>query len=231
MHPYRATDPARPSFNPDAARRARQAIGLGPEEVSRAMRAAYGAAVAPITVLSWESGDETPTEAELRALAGALWCSIGDLMGTPTTVHQHRLARRVSAWDVAVRLGVAPETYETMERTGRWMLTERQTGLLAEMLELPMSAYLEVCGQTAALDDLLRKAVTTRWQAYIQPVCRLLPLPRARVEGVLHYLHAEYQSVVGTLDWGGGTISREPNGEGRAFLGRIVELFCERLDL
>lgn len=200
------------------------------EDVAATMLSAYGVQVTPLTVLSWESGDQSPGERELAALAGVLWCSVGDLMGSLSNVHQHRLARGVSTFDMALRLGLSPTEYEEMERSGRWRLTGRQAELLGEALALPLRARLDITGQGPKLGEMLRRAVTARWQPYVAPVCKLLDLPRARVSGILHHLHSEYQDMVGTLDWGGGTISMEPGEEGQAFLARLVDLFCARLD-
>jgi transcriptional regulator with XRE-family HTH domain len=227
---HTSSDPSRPAFNREAARSTRQALGMRAEDVASTMLSAYGVQVTPLTVLSWESGDQSPGERELTALAGVLWCSVGDLMGALSNVHQHRLARGVSTFDIALRLGLSPAEYEEMERGGHWRLTERQAELLAEALALPLRAYLDVTGLGAELSDLLSRAVTNRWQPYVQPVCKLLDLPRARVSGILHHLHSEYQDMVGTVDWGGGTISMEPGEEGRAFQARLVDLFCARLD-
>lgn len=227
---YTSSDPRRPAFNREAARSTRQALGMRAEDVAATMLSAYGIQVTPLTVLSWESGDQNPGERELTALAGVLWCSVGDLMGSLSSVHQHRLARGVSAFDMAMRLGLTPSEYEGMERSGRWRLTERQAELLGEALALPLRAYLDITGRGPELGDLLLRAVQTRWQPYVQPVCKLLELPRARVSGILHHLHSEYQDMVGTVDWGGGTISMDPGEEGRAFLARLVDLFCARLD-
>lgn len=230
LSPYTSSDPRRPAFNREAARSTRQALGMRAEDVASTMLSAYGVQVTPLTVLSWESGDQSPGERELTALAGVLWCSVGDLMGSLSNVHQHRLARGVSTFDMALRLGLSPAEYEEMERGGRWQLTKRQAELLGDALALPLRARLDITGRDAQVGELLRRAVTTRWQPYVQPVCKLLDLPRARVGGILHHLHSEYQDMVGTVDWGGGTISMEPGEEGNAFLARLVDVFCARLE-
>jgi transcriptional regulator with XRE-family HTH domain len=226
---YASSDPSRPAFNREAARSSRQALGMGAEDVAAYMLKSYGVRVTPLMVLSWESGDHTPGERELTALAGVLWCSVGDLMGSLGSLHLYRLAHGVSTWDMAVRLGLPPTEYEQMERSGQWQLTERQAELLAEALSLPLRAYLDVSGRTPKLAEMLLRTVTTRWQPYVQPVCKLLDLPRERVSGILHHLHSEYQNMVGTVDWGGGTISMDPGADGQAFLARLVDLFCARL--
>lgn len=230
LSPYTSSDPRRPAFNREAARSTRQALGMRAEDVAATMLSAYGVQVTPLAVLSWESGDQSPGERELTALAGVLWCSVGDLMGQLSTVHQHRLARGISTFDMALRLGLSPAEYEEMERGGRWQLTRRQAELLSDALSLPLRARLDVTGQDIEVEELLRRAVTTRWQPYVQPVCKLLGLRRARVGGILHHLHSEYQDMVGTVDWGGGTISMDPGEEGRAYLARLVDVFCARLE-
>lgn len=222
--------PGRPPFNPGAAHRTRLLLRMHPAQVAAVMGAAYGLHVSPLTVTRWESGQEAPTEEELTALAGALWCSIGDLMAAPRTAREHRLAAGNPAADVALRLGITSAAYEEMERSGRWQLTRSQAALLTEMLALPLAAHLEVTGQAGRLAELLRRAVTTRWQGYVRPVHRLVPRPRPRIEGALHHLHADYQSLTGTLDWGAGTITLNPGEEARAFLEGIVEVFCRRLE-
>ncbi|WP_190016510.1 helix-turn-helix domain-containing protein [Streptomyces lucensis] len=203
---------------------------MHPAQVAAVMGAAYGLHVSPLTVTRWESGREAPTEEELIALAGALWCSVGDLMAAPRTAREHRLAAGNAVADVALRLGITPAVYEEMERSGRWQLARSQAALLAEMLALPLAAHLEVNGQAGRLAELLRRAVTARWQGCVRPVHRLVPRPRPRIEGALHHLHADYQSLTGTLDWGAGTITLNAGEEARAFLDGIVEVFCRRLE-
>ncbi|MCQ4045328.1 helix-turn-helix domain-containing protein [Streptantibioticus rubrisoli] len=220
----------RPPFDPDAAHRARLLLRMHPAQVAAVIGAAYALHVTPLTVTRWESGEEAPTERELTALAGALWCSVGDLMAAPRTTREHRIARGAAVGDVALRLGIPSAAYDEMERSGRWHLTQRQAALLTEMLALPLAAHLEVTGQAGRLAELLCRAVTTRWQGYVRPVHRLVPRPRPRIEGALHHLHADYQSLTGALDWGAGTITLSPGEDARAFLDGIVEVFCRRLE-
>lgn len=230
LSPYTSSGLTRSAFNREAARSTRQALGMVAEDVAAHMQSSYGVRVTPLMVLSWESGDQSPEPRQLTALAHVLWCSVGDLMGSLGSLHLYRLAKGATAWDLAVRLGIQATEYERMERSGQWQLTERQAELLGEALALPLRAYLEVSGLDPKLAALLRRAVTTRWQPYVQPVCKLLQLPRERVGGILHHLHSEYQSLVGTVDWGGGTISMDPGDDGQDFLARLVDLFCARLD-
>ncbi|MFF3907829.1 XRE family transcriptional regulator [Streptomyces sp. NPDC001848] len=222
--------PGRPPFDPRAAHRARLLLRMHPAQVAAVMGAAHGLHVTPLTVTRWESGLQAPTERELTALAGALWCSVGDLMAAPRTAREHRLARGTAAADVALRLGITPAAYEEMERSGRWHLTRAQAARLTETLALPLAAHLEVTGRAGRLAEFLRRAVITRWQGYVRPVQRLVPGPRPRIEGALRHLHAQYQSLTGTLDWGADTITLNPGEDARAFLDEIVEVFCRRLE-
>jgi transcriptional regulator with XRE-family HTH domain len=220
----------RPPFDATAARRLREALGMAHVQVAYGIWAAYGMRISPATVAAWELGEDSPTEAELAALAGALWCSPGDLLGAPSTLREHRMARGLAATDLALEIGMDPTEYQRMEQTGRWTGNDRQAAALAKVLDLPLQAFIEVTGRADALAELLRNAVTTRWQAYVKPVTKLLPLPRHRVEEVLQQLHSDYQSrMVGTLNWGVGTSASESGEAGRAVLDEVLELFWERL--
>lgn len=192
--------------------------------------AAYGLDVSADTVAAWEQGQGSPTEAELTALAGALWCLPGDLLGKPSTLREHRIARGMAVTDLALRIGMEPAAYERIEQTGHWTGNDRQTAALGQVLRLPLPDYIEVTGQADALADLLRNAVSTRWQAYVKPIAKQLPVERARIEDTLYHLHAEYQSrMVATLNWGVGGSSVESQDAGRAFLADILDLFWARL--
>ncbi|MGP4000189.1 XRE family transcriptional regulator [Streptomyces sp. 8N706] len=220
----------KPPFDATSARRLRQALGMAHTHVSYGIWAAYGLDVSPGTVAAWELGEESPTETELTALAGALWCSPGDLLGAPSTLREHRLARGMTVTDLALRIGMEPTAYELIEQTGHWTGNDRQATALGEALALPLPAFIEVTDRAGALAELLRNAVTTRWQAYVKPVTQLVPLPRQRVGEVLQFLHAEYQTrMLSTVNWGVGGSSVQPGDEGRAFLDEVLELFWERL--
>ncbi|OII60989.1 transcriptional regulator [Streptomyces sp. CC53] len=195
-----------------------------PGHVAYGLRAQYGLHVPPDTVVAWERGLARPDTRELTALAGVLWCSPGDLIATATTLREHRIARGLAPDELARRVGVESRAYLRMEETGRWRGNERQTAALAEVLGLGPRELLAATGKDAELAEVLRDAATTRWQAYVKPAARLLPMDRPHLEEVLQRLHADYQArMVATYSWGdsGGS-----GGEaGRDYLERIVDHF------
>ncbi|MFJ9849956.1 helix-turn-helix domain-containing protein [Streptomyces sp. NPDC101150] len=223
-------EPRRPPFNAEAARRLREALGMTPENVAYGMAAAFGLRISPAMVASWERGEDTPTSTELTALAGALWCAPGELLGAPGTLREYRLALGLAADDVALRIGMERRAYERLEDGGKWTGNERQAAALAEALQLPLPALIRFTGQDAKLTELLTSAVTTRWQAYVRPVGKLVPLPKERIQEVLQELHGDYQSgMAGTLNWGGGDGADASGKAGRAFLAGILADFWERI--
>ncbi|MCF6524960.1 XRE family transcriptional regulator [Streptomyces sp. JJ36] len=226
QQPY---DPATTSFDAAAARRLREALGMTPAHVAHGMWAAYGLRVAPATVASWELGEAEPGEAELPALAGALWCAPADLLGTPSSLRQYRLARGMAVSDLALLVGMQPEEYVQMERDGEWRGDDRQAAALGGALELPPDVLLELTGRADRLAELLRSAVTTRWQAYTGPVADLVAFPRRRLETVLRALHADYRSAAaGSLNWGGAGSSATAQAAAEEFLAGIVDRFWAR---
>ncbi|MEV8590635.1 helix-turn-helix transcriptional regulator [Streptomyces sp. NPDC051180] len=187
--------------------------------VAYGLRAQYGLLVTPETVASWERGRAVPTEQELTALAGVLWCSPAELIAVATTLREHRMARGLTAEDLARRVGVAAGAYQRMEDEGQWRGTERQTAALAEALGLSPRALVTATGGDERLAELLRDAATTRWQAYVKPAVKILPLPRRTLEAALQRLHTDYHArMAATGSWGasGGT-----GDEGRAYLDGI----------
>ncbi|MEU5433245.1 helix-turn-helix transcriptional regulator [Streptomyces sp. NPDC020719] len=217
-----------PPFNAPAMRRLREALGMAPGHVAYGLYAQYGLRVSPETVLLWERGLATPGSRELTALAGVLWCSPGDLMAAAATLREHRMARGLSAEDLARRVGVEAGAYLKMEESGRWRGNERQSQALSEALGLSLREYVTATGQEDELAELLRSAVTTRWQAYVRPATKLLPLPRHHLQDVLEQLHTDYQGrMVSTMSWGtSGTPADQTTGDaGREFLDRIVDHF------
>ncbi|MFF8384648.1 helix-turn-helix domain-containing protein [Streptomyces kanasensis] len=222
VHPSPPSSP--PPFNALAARRLREGLGMAPGHVAYGLRAQYGLDVPPETVVAWERGAARPGNRELTALAGVLWCSPGDLLAAATTLREHRLARAMAPEDLARRVGVDTRSYLRMEESGRWRGNERQTAALAEALGLGPRELLNATGRDEELAAVLRDAATTRWQAYVRPAAKLLPLRRDHLEEVLQRLHADYQSrMVATYSWGdsGGS-----GGEaGREYLDRIVDHF------
>jgi transcriptional regulator with XRE-family HTH domain len=228
--PYRPVG----SFDTAAARRLRQALGMTHAHVAHGMWAAYGLRVAAQTVGGWEAGDGVPSETELPALAGALWCSTGDLLGTPHTLRQHRMAVGMAASDLALLIGMDPLTYERMEQQGRWTGDDRQAAALARALRLAPDAALELTGRSECLAQLLRSAVTTRWQPYVSRVADLVPLERHRVEEALRDLHRAYQSATaGSLAWGAAASGRREDSTSAStdFLDAVLPRFWSLADL
>ncbi|MGW8883520.1 helix-turn-helix domain-containing protein [Streptomyces sp. NPDC055749] len=201
---------------------------MAPGHVAYGLAAQYGLRLPPETVIAWERGTATPTERELTALAGVLWCAPGELLTAASTLREHRLTRGLAVDDLAGRVGITGAAYLRMEESGRWRGNERQSAALCEALELTASQFLTASGRNEELAELLNSAVTTRWQAYVRPVAKLVPLDRGLIQDVLEQLHADYQSLmVSTLSWSSADTQRpESTGDaGRAFLARVVEHF------
>lgn len=216
-----------PPFDAPAARKLRTALGMGPEHVAYGMQSSFGLPyVTPDLIVAWERGIAAPSNTELTALAGVLWCSPGELIGAPRTLREHRTARNLAAEDVARAVGLELLVYVAMEEADEWRGNERQSAALAEVLDLGLPDLVTVAGREAKLAEMLRGAVTTRWQAYVRPLVKLLPLDRRLVGGVLRALHAEYQGqMVATLSWSGGPATARSEDTGQDFLDRIVDRF------
>lgn len=198
---------------------------MAPGHVAYGLRAQYGLFVAPETVMAWERGRAAPTAQELTALAGVLWCSPAELLMAATTLREHRIARGLAPEDLARQVGLDPSAYLRMEESAGWRGNERQTAALAEVLGLGPRALLTATGGDAKLSELLRDAATTRWQAYVKPVGKLLPLPRRAVEQALQRLHTDYHArMAATSSWGA---SGATGDEGRAYLDEIMDHFWE----
>ncbi|MFG2223451.1 helix-turn-helix domain-containing protein [Streptomyces sp. NPDC048644] len=224
-----AAEPRRPPFDAEAARRLREALGMTPAHVAYGIRAAFGIPATAATVVSWELAETSPTEAELSALAGALWCAPADLIGVPCTLREYRFARGMAVADLALRTGMDAAAYRELEEGGAWHGSDRQATALADALSLPLPALLRFTGRQERLAELLHSAVTARWQPYVRPVGRLVPLPRERLQEVLQHLHDEYQStMVASLNWGGGGSATSSGKAGRAFLDGILDHFWAR---
>jgi transcriptional regulator with XRE-family HTH domain len=200
---------------------------MGPEHVAYGLRASYGLPyVTPDLVTAWERGVTAPSSPELTALAGVLWCSAGELIGAPRTLREHRVARDLAPEDVAHAVGIELLAYERMEESDSWRGTERQSTALAEVLELSLPDYITVTGRDGRLTDLLRSAVTTRWQAYVRPIGKVVPLDRHLLETALEELHTDYQGqMIATLNWGGVSAATGSGESGREFLDRVLDHF------
>ncbi|MFF8783594.1 helix-turn-helix domain-containing protein [Streptomyces sp. NPDC015125] len=223
-------EPRRPPFHAEAARRLREALGMTPAHVAYGIRAAFGIPVSPAAVAAWERGESTPTEAELTALAGALWCAPGDLLGAPDTLREYRLTLGLAPADLALRIGMDPAAYERLEAGGKWSGSDRQAAALAEAMALPLPALIRFTGRDGALTALLTSAATTRWQAYVRPVGKVVPLSKQQLQAVLQELHGEYQATMtATLNWGGSGSAEESGRAGRAFLDGILAEFWARV--
>ncbi|MER7951332.1 helix-turn-helix transcriptional regulator [Streptomyces sp. NPDC096079] len=181
-----------PPFSPARAQAARLRIGLTPEQVAAAM-GQLGLHRSPTAVLSWEQGTLAPSEPELFALAGALWCPVPELMALrPRSLREHRLARQFTADRLAERIGMDPLAYARAERDHQWTGTNRQTLLLAEALGLAPDLLLRVIRRAGDLDTLLRRAVEGRWKQHTAPLALLVDVPERTVARALRALHQEH---------------------------------------
>lgn len=205
---------------------------MAPEHVARDLRASYGLPyVTPDLVRAWEQGAMSPTSPELTALAGALWCTPGDLIGRPRTLREHRIARGLAPEDVAPAVGLDLLAYLAMEEDEEWQGTERQSAVLADLLRLSLPDFITVTGKEEKLAELLRSAVTTRWQAHVRHMSKLVPLDKRLIEDTLRDLHEEYQrQMTATLSWGGATAAEHAQQMGEDFLARIVARFWDEVE-
>ncbi|MDN0195838.1 helix-turn-helix transcriptional regulator [Streptomyces sp. S.PNR 29] len=198
---------------------------MGPEHVAYGMRVSYGLPyVTPDHVIAWERGITSPGNSELTALAGVLWCSPGELVGRPRTLREHRLARGLAPEDVARAVGLELLAYLRMEETDAWRGTDRQSAALADLLGLSLPDLVTVTGRDRKLAELLRNAVTTRRQAPVRSLAKVVPLDRRLLAGVLQQLHQDYHGRMAAA------VGRRGGGSGsgdacRDFLDRIVEHF------
>jgi transcriptional regulator with XRE-family HTH domain len=204
---------------------------MGPEHVAHGMRVSFGLPhVTAGLVTAWERGVASPAGPELTALAGVLWCAPGELIGRPRTLREHRVSRGLAPEDVARAVGLGLGAYLRMEDRDDWRGTERQCAALARVLGLALPDLVAVTGREGRLAELLRGAVGTRWQAYVRPVGKVVPLERRELESILQELHQDYQrQMVASLNWGAGSaVAGEASDAGRDFLERIVEHFWAR---
>jgi transcriptional regulator with XRE-family HTH domain len=199
---------------------------MAPGHVAYGMRASYGMTyVTPDHISAWERGVAVPNLQELTALAGALWCAPGDLMGAPRTLREHRLARGMAPEDVAHAIGMGIAEYLRMEESGRWSGSAFQSTQLGRTLQLSVPDMVAVTGLEDELAALLVEAVSTRWQAHIRSVARLLSLEKRDLQDPLRTMHGEYQNLMAR------TLSRATGGnadeEAKAYLDNIVQRFWE----
>ncbi|MFJ4923474.1 helix-turn-helix domain-containing protein [Streptomyces sp. NPDC088725] len=170
---------------------------MAPGHVAYGLQAQYGLAVTVDTVASWEHGLSAPSAREVNALAGVLWCSVGELLAQASTLREHRLARGMAPDELARRLGMDPASYVRMEESGQWRGSERQTEALATALVLTPRELLTATGRNEELAGVLREAATGRWQPHVRAVAKMLPLPRHHLEDVLEQLNADYRAGSG----------------------------------
>lgn len=201
---------------------------MAPGHVAYGLGAQYGLQITAETVLAWERGIALPSERELTALAGVLWCGPDELLATANTLREHRLALDIAVDDLAHALGMSGPAYQRIEASGRWRGNERQAVALCEALGLSAAQFITATGRNDELSELLAKAATTRWQAYVRPVAKLVPLDRLLIQDVLEQVHTDYQDLMKqALDWSGPGHERHGSaGEaGRAFLAHVLERF------
>jgi transcriptional regulator with XRE-family HTH domain len=159
-----------------------------------------------------------------------LWCSPDELIGAPRTLREHRVSRGLAQEDIARAVGLELLAYQRMEEADEWRGNERQSVVLADALELSLRDFVTVTGRDDKLAELLRSAVTTRWQAYVRPLGKMIPLDRRLLEDALQEMHTEYQGrMVATLSWGDGPAAADADDSGRDFLDRIVDQFWAML--
>ncbi|MDI3385269.1 helix-turn-helix transcriptional regulator [Streptomyces sp. B-S-A8] len=217
-------------FNARAARTLREKLGMAPGHVAYGMSASYGMThITPDHITAWERGVAAPTAHELNALAGALWCSPAELMGRPRTLHEHRLARGIAADDVADATGLAREAYARMEAEGRWSGDAQQSAKLGAVLGLAPRDLIAVTGLEGELARLLTEAVSTRWQAHIKDIARLLSRDRRELKEPLRAMHDEYQTLMAATLMRASANSAAGEA-GRLYLDSIVDHFWDGLE-
>ncbi|MEU1512927.1 helix-turn-helix transcriptional regulator [Streptomyces sp. NPDC005811] len=129
----------RPSFRAANSLSARLRLGMSPHDVAREMKV-LGAPVEPEQVTAWESGTHFPNESQLFALANALWCRTGELMGIeePRTLAEHRLVRQFSVQRLTRTIHMDAALYRKAEAQNRWPGNFRQTLALLHALNISL---------------------------------------------------------------------------------------------
>ncbi|NEE13511.1 XRE family transcriptional regulator, partial [Streptomyces sp. SID7499] len=97
----------------------------------------------------------------------------------------HRIARGVSAEDVARATGLTLDAYLAMEESGQWAGDKRQSVNLGEVLNLPPRDFIAITRLEDELARLLAEAVSTRWQAHIRDIAKLVSMERRDLKGPL----------------------------------------------
>jgi hypothetical protein len=149
-------------------------------------------------------------------------------MGAPRTLREHRLARGLAPEDVAHSIGMGVGDYLRMEETGRWTGSAYQSSQLGRALQLSAPDMVAVTGLEDELAALLVEAVSTRWQAHIRAVARLLSMDKRELQEPLRTMHGEYQNLIArTLSRATGNATS--GEEGKNYLDGIVQRFWECL--
>ncbi len=95
-----------------------------------------------------------------------------------------------------------------------------------DRVEQAVNSGVEGSGGGDRIGDI--EAVSTRWQAHIRDIAKLVSMERRDLKGPLSAMHQEYQGLMAaTLSRAGGTTA---SGEdGRRFIENIVDQFWTRL--
>ncbi|MFE3645749.1 transcriptional regulator [Streptomyces sp. NPDC059169] len=158
--------------------------------------AACGVRVLGQWVEMWEQGRSVPTEAQLVALADALWCDLSVLIGrSPSTLRELRLNRRLSQEQLSSRIGMALNTYAIQEVQQRWEGSKRQTWALVTILQLSACELVVATGRGPELRERLLSAVQVRLQPQVAPLAELTEIPHHRVNQALHRMADELAAL------------------------------------
>ncbi|MFJ9346568.1 XRE family transcriptional regulator [Streptomyces sp. NPDC101237] len=108
---------------------------------------------------AWESGENSPTEQELFALADVLWCRTADLMGIrePRTLTEHRLARQFTTAKLAGSIAMDTAQYERAEARNEWTGDAQQTAALLRLLNLTPLQLTRATERSGAPEPVSRR--------------------------------------------------------------------------